>query len=58
MFGGVSQTNYTGFSPDSFSGLATNDFVSVNGWLLPPATSGGSPTIAAQSVVSRPSLLY
>ena len=49
------QTSYTGFNPDSFSGLATNDFVSVNGWLFPPATSGGTPTLAAQSVVMRQS---
>jgi hypothetical protein len=49
------QTSYTGFNPDTFSGLATNDFVSVNGWLFPPATSGGTPTLAAQSVVMRQS---
>jgi hypothetical protein len=49
------QTSYTGFNPNSFSGLATNDFVSVNGWLFPPAKSGGTPTLAAQSVVMRPS---
>jgi hypothetical protein len=48
------QTGYTGFNPDSFSGLATNDFVSVNGWLFPPATTG-PPTIVAQSVLMRPS---
>jgi len=48
------QTAYTGFNPDSFSGLAADDFVSVNGWLFPPATTG-PPTIAAQSVLMRPS---
>ena len=47
------QTTYTGFNPDSFSGLATNDFVSVNGWLFPPATAG-PPTVVAQSVLMRP----
>jgi hypothetical protein len=47
------QTSYTGFNPESFDGLATNDFVSVNGWLFPPATTG-PPTIAAQSVVLHP----
>jgi hypothetical protein len=47
------QTAYTGFNPDSFSGLATNDFVSVNGWLFPPATTG-PPTIVTQSVLMRP----
>jgi len=51
------QTAYTGFNPDSFSGLATNDFVSVNGWLFPPATTG-PPTIVAQSVLLRPSAVF
>ncbi|HVN92082.1 MAG TPA: DUF4382 domain-containing protein [Terracidiphilus sp.] len=50
----TSQTNYTGFTLDTFDGLATGDFVSVNGWLFPPATTG-PPTVAAQSVVLRPS---
>ena len=54
----TSQTSYTGFNPDSFSGLATNDFVSANGWLFAPATSGGPPIIAAQSVVMRPSFWF
>ncbi|MGA2569380.1 MAG: DUF4382 domain-containing protein [Terracidiphilus sp.] len=49
----TSQTTYKGFNPESFNGLAKGDFVSVNGWLFPPAASGGSPTIAAQSVVMR-----
>ena len=49
----TSQTSYTGFNPDSFSGLATSDFVSVNGWLFPPATTG-PPTIVTQSVLMRP----
>ncbi|MGB8030281.1 MAG: hypothetical protein WCF30_11520 [Terracidiphilus sp.] len=48
------QTAYAGFNPDSFSGLATNDFVSVNGWLFAPAT-GTTPNIVAQSVLMRPS---
>ncbi len=43
-------TTYQGFNPESFDGLATQDFVSVNGWLFPPASSGGSPQIAAQQV--------
>jgi len=51
------QTAYTGFNPDNFSGLATNDFVSVNGWLFPPATTG-PPTIVAQSVLMRPSAVF
>ena len=49
----TSQTSFTGFNPDNFGGLATNDFVSVNGWLFAPST-GSSPTIAAQSVLMRP----
>ncbi len=53
----TSQTSYTGFSPDSFDGLANGEFVSVNGWLFPPAT-GSTPTIAAQSVVMRPNLWF
>ncbi len=52
------QTTYTGFNPDSFNGLAKGEFVSVNGWLFPPAPSGGSPTIAAQSVLMRPSVFF
>ncbi len=28
------ETTYEGFNPDNFSGLADNDFVSVNGWLF------------------------
>jgi hypothetical protein len=49
----TSQTTYTGFNQDNFGGLAINDFVSVNGWLFPPAINGGAPTIAAQSVMLR-----
>ncbi len=52
------QTAFTGFSPDSFGGLATNDFVSVSGWLFPPAAGSSTPTIAAQSVVLRPTQTY
>ncbi len=48
------QTAYTGFNPESFSGLATDDFVSVNGWLFAP-TTGTTPNIVAQSVLMRPS---
>ncbi|MGA2340718.1 MAG: DUF4382 domain-containing protein [Terracidiphilus sp.] len=51
------QTAYAGFNPDNFSGLATNDFVSVHGWLFPPATTG-PPTIVAQSVLLRPSAVF
>lgn len=54
----TSQTNFTGFTPDNFNGLATNDLVSVNGWLFLPATSGGTPIVVAQSVVLRPSQMF
>jgi hypothetical protein len=53
----TTQTSYTGFTPDSFDGLANGEFVSVNGWLFPPATSGPA-TIAAQSVVLRPNMWF
>jgi len=49
----TSQTSYTGFNPDSFGGLATNDFVSVDGWLFAP-TTGTTPNIVVQSVLMRP----
>jgi hypothetical protein len=52
------QTSYTGFNPDSFDGLATNDLVSVNGWLFPTLPNGGTPTIAAQSVILRPAASF
>lgn len=54
----TSQTAYTGLNPDNFNGLASNDFISVNGWLFPPVTSAGGPTLAAQSVVLRPNLSF
>lgn len=54
----TSGTTYTNFSTDSFSGLATNDFVSVNGWLFPPTTSGGTPNIVVQSVMLRPNMWF
>jgi predicted component of type VI protein secretion system len=38
----TSQTTYEGLSQDSFSGLAVNNFVSVQGWLFP--FTGASPT--------------
>ena len=54
----TSQTTYTGFTPDSFAGLANGEFVSVNGWLFPPASSPGPPVFAAQSVVMRPNMWF
>jgi hypothetical protein len=54
----TSQTVFEGFNPDSFSGLAVNDDVSVRGWLieqdnglLDPAIT--PPYIVAQSVVQH-----
>lgn len=49
----ASGTTYTGLNPDSFSGLADNEFVSVNGWFFAPTTSNGPPNIVAQSVKQR-----
>jgi hypothetical protein len=50
----TAQTTYQGFSTDSFSGLATGDVVSVNGWLFPQAgildPAVGPPIIVAQTV--------
>lgn len=56
-------TTFTSFTPDSISGMAVNDVVSVGGWLflaptnnnvcLPLVGCGVYPTIAAQSVVGR-----
>jgi hypothetical protein len=48
----TSQTTYQGFSTESYDGLATQDFVSVDGWLFPAASSGPL-QIAAQSVVQH-----
>jgi hypothetical protein len=47
----TAQTTYQG--ADTFSGLASNDVVSVNGWLFPLTTNGNAPTVAAQSIVVR-----
>ncbi|MGC8548502.1 MAG: hypothetical protein ACP5M4_02270 [Acidobacteriaceae bacterium] len=47
----TAQTTYQG--ADTFSGLANNDVVSVNGWLFPLTTNGNAPTVAAQSIVVR-----
>ena len=50
----TASATYRGFTPDDFTGITTNDMVSVRGWLFAPASSGDSPTIVATSVVSRP----
>jgi hypothetical protein len=55
----TSQTTYEGFNPDSFSGLADNDLVSVSGWIfendngmLDPAVS--LPVVLAQNIRQHP----
>ena len=54
----TSQTTYQGFTPDDLSGVALNDWVSVNGWLFPPnsmaANPVNTPTIVAQTVALHP----
>ncbi|MGA7343478.1 MAG: DUF5666 domain-containing protein [Terracidiphilus sp.] len=59
----TSQTAYQGFDPESFSGLATGDTVSVNGWLfegdngiLDPAIS--APEILGQTITLHPSGVF
>ena len=59
----TSQTTYEGFNPDSFSGLADNDLVSVNGWLfeadnglLDPAMT--QPQILAQNIRLHPGATF
>jgi hypothetical protein len=64
----TAQTTYEGLSQDNFSGLAVNDLVSVEGWLLPYA--GPVPlfvcvnpcpvatTMAAKAVRGRPNQLF
>jgi hypothetical protein len=55
----TAQTVYQGFNPDSFSGLANNDVVSVNGWifeddngLLDPAMT--QPVVLVQDIRLHP----
>ena len=52
------QTAYTGFTPDSFDGLATGQMVSVNGWLFAPPAGSSTPTVVAQGVVLRPNAAF
>jgi hypothetical protein len=64
----TAQTTYDGLSPDNFSGLAVNDLVSVEGWLLPysgpiPLVACSKPcpvptTMAAKAVRGRPNQLF
>jgi hypothetical protein len=58
----TAQTTYQGLSPDSFSGLALGDTVSVNGWVFPqngildPAV--GPPMVVAQTVSLHPGGMF
>lgn len=50
----TAQTTYDGFGTDSFSGLATNDWVSVSGFVFPAASGlGNPPQLVAQKVKQR-----
>lgn len=52
------QTNYEGFTLDSFDGLAVGQVVSVNGWLFVPRAGSSDPTIVAQELVLRPNAMF
>jgi hypothetical protein len=63
----TAQTTYEGFSQNNFSGLAVNDVVSVEGWILPyvgpvpEIVCGACPietTMAAKTVRGRPNQLF
>jgi hypothetical protein len=47
-------TTYLNFSPDSISGLAVNDVVTIKGWVF--STPGGTTNVAvvAKDVLNRP----
>jgi Domain of unknown function (DUF4382) len=59
----TSGTTYTGFSTDSFDGLAVQDVVSVNGWLFENDNGLFDPAIAppqilAQGVADHPNAVF
>lgn len=59
----TSQTNYLGFTPESFSGLQSGQTVSVNGWLFKGPGGGftnliGPPIVVAQTVALHPNATY
>lgn len=54
----TSQTTYQGFTPDDFTGMAVNQFVSVNGWVFAPSSLSGPPTLAAETVVLQPNTAF
>jgi hypothetical protein len=47
------QTTYQGLTPDSFSGLAVNGVVSVQGWLFSTPSGATPSTMVAQTVIGR-----
>jgi hypothetical protein len=49
----TSQTVYQGFNPDNFSGLAENDVVSVNGWLIELDNGILDPAIAPPFILGQ-----
>jgi hypothetical protein len=63
----AAQTTYEGFTQNNFSGLAVNDLVSVEGWILPYSgpvplvVCSGCPfetTMVAKAVRGRPNQLF
>jgi hypothetical protein len=50
----TSATTFTNFTPDSISGLAVNDVVSVGGWIFSTPSGITAITQAADTVVDRP----
>jgi hypothetical protein len=47
-------TTFTNLTPDSISGLAVNDVVSVEGWVFSTPSIATNVTVAADSVLGRP----
>jgi hypothetical protein len=54
----TSQTNYQGFTSDSFSALADNDFVSVSGWIFEADNGILDPAIALPVVLPQTVTLH
>lgn len=54
----TSQTAYQGLSTDSFSGVSTNNVVSVQGWLFSTPSGSTPTTLVAETVVGRPERLF
>lgn len=48
------QTSYAGFTPDSFDGLAANQWISVAGWMFAAKDASGNPIMAVRKVMLRP----